>query len=600
MQFDKLTVRGKLTFAFGGLSALVVLVAGLSVESLGEANERFVTYVQGIDARTLMAGNIRTAIDRRAIAARNLVLVTKPADLALEKAAVTQAHEDVQGYMSQLNQMVNDSKNATAKAHDMVAAISKIETTYGPVALDIVNLALNGKTEAAVTKMNNECRPLLAALVKASDDYEAYNQGRAHELIEQAAAEYALQRNLLIAGCLMTLAAAVLAGTLITRSLTRALGAEPGTLGTIAQRVAEGDLSPVSGAASVPAGSVMASLVAMQTSLSTIVGQVRNSSDSIAGGSEKIATGNADLSRRTEQQASNLQETAASMEELSSTVKNNAESAGHATELASSASAAAVKGGEMVGLVVSTMQDIAAASNKIAEITGVVDGIAFQTNILALNAAVEAARAGEQGRGFAVVASEVRSLAGRSAEAAKQIKTLIGASVAKVQVGARQVNDAGASMEEIVAQVKRVSNLISEISYATSEQSSGISQVGTAVTELDKVTQQNATLVEESSSAAASLKHQAAALAQLVSVFKLAPGTGHGAVTVSEPKATPPVQAERRGPNRTDSVVRPSFKAKPKPKPKDSAEAKPIAKQVQAAPPVQPAPKTGTDDWETF
>ncbi len=578
MWFNQMTVRRKLMLAFGSLAALVVLVAGWSLVSLGKSNDRFVNYVHGINARALMAANVRTAIDSRAIAARNLVLVSKPEDLAFEKVAVAKAHEEVKQSLEQLNRMVAEAKDVPETVRNKIQEIGTIEAAYGPIALDIVGLASSGQHDAAISKMNEQCRPLLAALVKASDEYAVVTARRSAELVDQAAADYATQRNLLIAGCLVALAAAVIAGSLITRSLTRALGAEPGELGTIARRVAEGNLSPVDGAANAPLGSVLASLVAMQSSLSDIVGQVRRSSDSIASGSATIAMGNADLSHRTEEQASNLQQTAASMEQLSGSVKGNADSATHATELATSAASAAAAGGVAVGLMVSTMHDIAESSKKIAEIISVVDGIAFQTNILALNAAVEAARAGEQGRGFAVVASEVRSLAGRSAEAAKQIKTLIGASVEKVETGTRQVNDAGASMGEIVSQVQRVSDLISEISSATTEQSTGIGQIGGAVTQLDHVTQQNAALVEESAAAAESLKHQAATLAQIVSVFQLASGSGAGS------SATTAQLKERRGPHRASNVVRPAFASKPRP----------------AAAVGTSSAKTGTDDWQSF
>jgi len=318
------------------------------------------------------------------------------------------------------------------------------------------------------------------------------------------------------------LALGAMTSWLIARSITRPIAEAV----KVAQTVAAGDLtSRIEVRSTDETGQLLAALKAMNESLVGIVSRVRNSSDSIATGSAQIATGNADLSQRTEEQASNLQQTAASMEQLSGTVKSSAETASQASQLATSASAAAVKGGEMVGTVVNTMQDIAASSKRIADIIGVIDGIAFQTNILALNAAVEAARAGEQGRGFAVVASEVRSLAGRSAEAAKEIKSLIGASVERVELGARQVNDAGASMAEIVSQVQRVSQLISELSSASAEQSTGIRQVGEAVTQLDQVTQQNAALVEESAAAAESLKHQAVTLAEVVSVFKVTGGS---------------------------------------------------------------------------
>jgi len=259
----------------------------------------------------------------------------------------------------------------------------------------------------------------------------------------------------------------------------------------------------------------------MQASLRNVVQSVRSSSDSIATGANQIAMGNADLSQRTEEQASNLEETAASMEELSSTVRNNSDTAKQAAQLAQSASGVATKGGEVVQQVVHMMEEINASSQKISEIIGVIDGIAFQTNILALNAAVEAARAGEQGRGFAVVASEVRSLAGRSADAAKEIKALIGDSVEKVAAGGQLVNAAGNTMQDIVEQVRRVTDLILEINAATLEQTSGIDQINNAVVQLDQVTQQNAALVEESASAAESLNQQAQQLVRAVAIFKL-------------------------------------------------------------------------------
>ncbi|WP_310731976.1 methyl-accepting chemotaxis protein [Methylibium sp. Root1272] len=522
MTFSNMTVRAKLTLAFGGLSVLVLLVAGLAVRSLADEHDQFVDYVHGVNARAQAAANVRSAVDRRAIAARNLVLISKTDDLASEKTVVVAAHEEVQQSLGKLNKLVSDAVNLTDKARAFVTEMNKIEAAYGPVALDIVRLATMGKHDEAIAKMNADCRPLLAALVKTSDDYRDYTLSRAATLTETAEADYVLHRNLLILGCLIAFLSAGISGALITRSLTRALGAEPDQLSTAAQRVAQGDLSKVEGVAAAPKGSVLASLGAMQASLADIVGRVRNSSDSIATGSAQIATGNADLSQRTEEQASNLQQTAASMEELTATVKQNADTARQATQLAGSASDAAAQGGTVVAQVVATMSAITESSKKIADIIGVIDGIAFQTNILALNAAVEAARAGEQGRGFAVVAGEVRNLAQRSAQAAKEIKELIGDSVDKVENGSRLVNDAGHSMNEIVAQVKRVNDLISEISAASVEQSTGISQVGDAVSQLDQVTQQNAALVEESAAAAESLKHQAATLADLVSVFKIA------------------------------------------------------------------------------
>jgi methyl-accepting chemotaxis protein len=294
---------------------------------------------------------------------------------------------------------------------------------------------------------------------------------------------------------------------------------------SLSDAMAGGDLSSavqVHGPAEV--ASLLGALSAMQAGLVKVVAQVRNGSDGVSAASSEIAQGNMDLSGRTEAQASALEQTAASMEQLSSTVKQNADNARQANQLAQSASTVAATGGEVVGQVVETMKQISAASTQIADIISVIDGIAFQTNILALNAAVEAARAGEQGRGFAVVASEVRSLAGRSAEAAKEIKRLIAASVARVEQGSALADSAGGTMQQIVAQIKRVADIMAEISSASVEQSQGVSQVGEAVTQMDRNTQQNAALVEQMAAAAASLKSQARELVQTVAVFTLAPG----------------------------------------------------------------------------
>ena len=343
--------------------------------------------------------------------------------------------------------------------------------------------------------------------------------------LDGAAAEYhaaqklytvVLWTTLSISG--VVLAVAALVGLGLVRSITSGIGIAV----KVAKTVAAGDLSSrIVVDRGDEIGVMLGALKHMNESLVGIVGDVRNASESIATGSSQIAQGNADLSQRTEEQASNLQQTAASMEELTATVKHNADTARRASELAEGASQVAAQGGEVVGQVVETMDGITDSSRKITDIIGVIDGIAFQTNILALNAAVEAARAGEQGRGFAVVASEVRSLAQRSATAAKEIKVLIGESVGKVENGTRLVADAGRTMGDIVEQVQRVSQLITEISDASGEQSTGIGQIGDAVNQLDQVTQQNAALVEESAAAAESLRVQADNLARTVATFRL-------------------------------------------------------------------------------
>jgi methyl-accepting chemotaxis protein len=324
--------------------------------------------------------------------------------------------------------------------------------------------------------------------------------------------------NLRIVLTALTLLLGGLCAFLIARSVTRPLGRAV----KVAEIVASGDLSSVIAAGSRDeTGQLMNALKNMNESLAKVVGEVRTGTDAIATASGQIAAGNQDLSSRTEEQASSLEQTAASMEELTSTVKQNADNARQANQLALSASEVAVKGGNVVGQVVDTMASINASSKKIVDIIGVIDGIAFQTNILALNAAVEAARAGEQGRGFAVVASEVRNLAQRSGAAAKEIKGLIDDSVGKVEAGSRQVAEAGRTMDEIVDSVKRVTDIMGEITAASQEQSTGIEQVNQAIAQMDQVTQQNAALVEEAAAAAQSMQEQAASLVSAVSVFKL-------------------------------------------------------------------------------
>ncbi|MEF2269864.1 methyl-accepting chemotaxis protein [Janthinobacterium sp. LS2A] len=325
-------------------------------------------------------------------------------------------------------------------------------------------------------------------------------------------------RNLLLTLAVLALVFGVVCAWLLTMGIVRPLR----TAVEIARKVADGDLTAQIDASSKDeTGQLLQALKDMNTSLLNIVSEVRTGTDSIATSSTEIAAGNQDLSSRTEEQAGSLEETASSMEELTSTVKQNADNARQANQLAASAAQVAVKGGEVVAQVVGTMESINASSNKIVDIISVIDGIAFQTNILALNAAVEAARAGEQGRGFAVVASEVRNLAQRSASAAKEIKTLIGASVEQVNAGSMLVAQAGSTMTDIVDSVQRVSDIITEITAASSEQSVGIDEINRAIGQMDAVTQQNAALVEESAAAAESMQHQAHNLAQVVSVFKL-------------------------------------------------------------------------------
>ncbi len=523
MRKATMTVKNQLSIAFGALVVMVLIVSVLSLHSLGNANQTFTGYMQGINAQSDLASGLRSAVNRRAIAVRNLVLVTERQEADKELALVLKADEDVQKNLSGLKKAIEQDRSAPESTRQLLGGLEQIESVYGPVARDIVKMAVAGQRDAAVTKINNECRPLLAQLTGKTGDFVT-DAGKRADATEAAAAEsFVRQRNVLLAACLAAVAMAIVSGVIITRRLSNALGAEPSELGWAAQRVAEGDLAPLGAAGGVAAGSVMASLTSMQSSLARIVTQVRSASDSIAIGSAEIATGASDLSMRTEQQASALQQTSATMDELSSTVRHNADNAQQANQLAQGASGVAQQGGDAVNQVVNTMREINQSSRRISDIIGVIDGIAFQTNILALNAAVEAARAGEQGRGFAVVASEVRSLAQRSAQAAREIKTLITDSVTQVETGTTLVDRAGQTMEEVVASIKRVSDIVGEISAASSEQSHGVSQVGVAVNHMDEATQQNAALVEQSSAAAKSLQQQAQDLVQAVSIFKLQP-----------------------------------------------------------------------------
>jgi len=511
-----MTIKNKLIAGFGILAVLVVLVAGMSLRALSVATDGFAHYVNGINARADVAAQVRAAVDRRAIAARNLVLVTKPADFELEKAAATQAHADVQARLKQLSDMIAAASDSSEKARSLVADMKRVEALYGPVATEIARLALSGQHEQAIVKLDDDCRPLLAQLVKATEDYASYTSVRRDEIVREYEAHYRTQRNVLIALCALAALFAVIAGFTITRSITTPIG----TAVDIAQTVARGDLrSHIVVETNDETGDLLRALAQMNARLTETVSRVRESSGAVGGAAKELASGNTNLSQRTEEQAASLQETAASMEQLTSTVRQNAENAQQASSLASNASDVARQGSDVVGRVVSTMQGISDSSTRIAEITGIIEGIAFQTNILALNAAVEAARAGEQGRGFAVVASEVRSLAQRSSTAAKEIKELIADSAGKVRDGSALAGEAGTTMAQVTQAVSRVTDIMEEIAAASAEQGRGIEQVNQAITQMDEVTQQNAALVEEAAAASQALEEQGRKLNDVMAFF---------------------------------------------------------------------------------
>jgi methyl-accepting chemotaxis protein-1 (serine sensor receptor) len=512
-----MSIQSRLQIAFGILALIVLGVSGYSLHALSATTEGFNHYVDGLSARAVMATSVREAVNRRAIAARNLVLVSDPADVATEKADALRAHADVQERLGKLQEMIRNS-DASEQARKLVAQMAEVEQRYGPVATAIVGLALEQKREEASDKLVHDCRPLLATLVKVTEDYVTFTNARQQDMIKQLNDAYVGERNLLIIISLAAAALAVLFGMRVTSMLIRPMRAAV----DVARTVASGDLGTrIEVTSRDETGLLLGALRDMNDRLAETVTRVRESSGSISTATSEIAAGNADLSSRTEEQAASLEQTAASLEELTETVRQNTDNATQATSLARNAVEVAQRGSGTVGRVVQTMEGISASSAKIADITGMIESIAFQTNILALNAAVEAARAGEQGRGFAVVASEVRNLAQRSSHAAKEIKELIETSVAQVRAGSVLAGEAGETMTAVTQAVARVTGIVEEIATASAEQSRGIGQVNQAVMQIDQATQQNAALVHQAATASRSLEEQGRQLEEMMAFFRL-------------------------------------------------------------------------------
>ena len=467
----------------------------------------------------------------------------------------------------------------TPEAKALFDAVGARRKAYVDARAKVAETFKAGRAEEASRLVDSTMAPGAAAYLDAIGQLKAAAQQESDALTaDMAQRAQAAQR--LLAGLGL---AALLVGTVLAWRITQSVTRPMGRAIAAAERIAANDLSqPVPDAGrGDEIGQLMRSLRTMQGNLNGMVQEIRDGTSSVAHASGEIASAGSDLSARTEQTAGSLQQTASAMEEITAAVGQTADAARTANQLVSSANDVAQRGGQVVSQVVSTMDEINASSKKIADIIGVIDGIAFQTNILALNAAVEAARAGEQGRGFAVVASEVRSLAGRSAEAAREIKALIGNSVDRVESGARLVADAGSTMGEIVASVQRVADIIGEVRAAADEQSRGIGQVNGAVTQLDQMTQQNAALVEETAAAAEAMKDQAARLEALVNRFRLDPASAPAA----------PAQVAARALAKAAAPLR---SAPPRP-----AAPKPIAPKA-AAPTPAPAPAAASADWETF
>ncbi len=526
------TIATRLALGFGMTVAIGVAIVGYAAYTLHGLKDSVDELAASRMLKVAQFSQVRDNFQGVARFTRNIVINTEPQFVETEKKKIANARASNDALLAQL-----DGSITLPAGKALLETINKGRVAYNAAMDKAVEMALQGNTAAASALLVNEVRALQDVVFKATDDSIKMQQELAQALANHSSAT-ATSGIAWMAGLAALMAAiGLVVGWLLTRALRTALGAEPAALNDAVARVAAGDLSQ---ALSVPAGdatSVLANLARMQANLARVVAEVRSNSESVATASTQIAQGNEDLSQRTEEQASALQQTAATMEELNTTVRHNADSARQASQLAQDASAVAAQGGDVVGQVVGTMQGISDSSRKIGDIIGVIDSIAFQTNILALNAAVEAARAGEQGRGFAVVAGEVRTLAQRSAEAAKDIKALIGRSVEQVEQGASLVDQAGRTMGAIVDSIQRVNSIVAEIASASTEQSAGITQVGNAVAQMDQVTQQNAALVEESAAAAGSLKGQAQQLVQAVAAFKLPPGAASASAGAQRPVA---------------------------------------------------------------
>ena len=582
----RFTIRTRMLGAIAMVLTLLAGVGGAGLWGLSQvsaSNERFIASTY---ANTVVLAELRTAMgDVRRYEKDLLINYDSAAQQAAYRPKWQDAVDTVRARARQL------AAAGVPAQHDAATQIDSGLAGYAALAAPVFKaIEIGGFNDAPVAnKAIDPAKKLSHAAALQIDAIAALMAAQTLSAVaEQKQASqraWAIFAAALAAAVLLVVPLTLLNMSSICRPIDQARG--------LAERIAAGDLSsPLAAEGADETAGLLAALDTMQTSLRAIVGQVRQSADSIQVASAEVAAGNIDLSQRTEQSASSLQQTARSLEQLTGNVRQSADAAAQANQLAASASTVARRGGAVVAQVVSTMDEINSSSKRIADIIGTIDGIAFQTNILALNAAVEAARAGEQGRGFAVVAAEVRSLAQRSAGAAREIKTLIGTSVEKVETGARLVQNAGATMAEIVASVQRVSDIIGEITAAAAEQSVGISTVNGAVTQLDQMTQQNAALVDESAAAAESLKDQAQRLADVVGRFQLGSSAPLAARTATAPAARPAPRPAVAAPTVSARVSTPA--------PHWTAPASAAPIRVAAVASGAVAANAESADWESF
>ncbi|WP_079219202.1 methyl-accepting chemotaxis protein [Herbaspirillum robiniae] len=568
----------RLAIGFAVMVVLLVCVGGLGLSRMAELNRQMDGVTNNLYPKTVLANDVVLQENVILRSTRNLLLLNDPERLKQQQDIIAASIKKIGEDMQQLDKTITSTRG-----RELFGQIQTARTAYIASSEKTVQLLKDNKREEAIAAMYAPSEQnLRQAYLDKVGELVRYQDQLMREASDAVHAQYEEARNLTLGLAGLAILFAVAVAWQLTRSITLPLNHAV----RLARTVADGDLtSRIEVTSRDETGQLLGALQTMNGNLQKIVTQVRQATDTINTASGEIATGNLDLSSRTEEQASSLEETASAMEELTSTVRQNADNALQANQLAASASEVALQGGSVVGEVVQTMGSINESSRKIVDIIGVIDGIAFQTNILALNAAVEAARAGEQGRGFAVVASEVRSLAQRSATAAKEIKELIADSVEKVGNGSKLVEQAGVTMGEVVNSVQRVTDVVAEISSASKEQSNGIEQVNHAISQMDQTTQQNAALVEQAAAAAQALQEQASRLTSVVSVFRI---DGMEAAPVR-------AQAASAAPARATPSARAAA-------PKAAATAAAAPKKLPEKQTV-PAGKPGrddADDWEQF